>query len=102
MVGAAPSMLHEIQGSLGMKSYVYTVERKIAAPPEAIFDVLADPAKHSLIDGSGMLQGAVDGSDVERLTLGSTFGMGMKMGMGMTMSMGMRTDTGMRTGMLME
>jgi uncharacterized protein YndB with AHSA1/START domain len=63
-----------------MKSYVYTVERKIAAPPEAIFDVLADPAKHSLIDGSGMLQGAVDGSDVERLSLGSTFGMGMKMG----------------------
>ena len=37
---------------------VFTVERLISAPPEAIFDVLANPAKHALIDGSGMLQGA--------------------------------------------
>jgi hypothetical protein len=73
-------MPDEMQGSLGMKSYVYTVERKIAASPEAIFDVLADPAKHSLIDGSGMLQGAADGAAADRLSLGSTFGMGMKMG----------------------
>jgi uncharacterized protein YndB with AHSA1/START domain len=62
-----------------MKSDVFTVERLINAPPEVIFDVLADPARHSLIDGSGMLQGA-NQSDSGRLALGVTFGMGMKMG----------------------
>ena len=44
-----------------------------------IFDFLADPSKHSLIDGSGMLQGAND-AGATRLALGVTFGMGMKMG----------------------
>jgi len=58
-----------------VKGYVLTVERVIAAPANAIFDVLADPAKHKLIDGSGMLQG----STARRLALGSTFGMGMHM-----------------------
>ena len=62
-----------------MKDYVMTVERLINASPEAIFDVLANPAMHSLIDGSGMLQGA-SGSEDTRLALGETFGMGMKMG----------------------
>jgi uncharacterized protein YndB with AHSA1/START domain len=62
-----------------MKDYIFTVERLISAPPEVIFDVLANPAKHSLIDGSGMLQGA-NGPDDARLALGETFGMGMKMG----------------------
>ena len=62
-----------------MKDYVYTVERLISASPAAIFEVLANPAKHSLIDGSGMLQGANDPDDA-RLALGETFGMGMKMG----------------------
>jgi uncharacterized protein YndB with AHSA1/START domain len=58
--------------------YVLTVERVIAAPPEAIFDVLADAGKHHLIDGSGMLQGAKEHAS-QRLVLGSSFGMGMKM-----------------------
>ena len=62
-----------------MKGYKLTVERLIRASPEVIFDVLADPAKHSLIDGSGMLQGAND-AGATRLALGVTFGMGMKMG----------------------
>jgi uncharacterized protein YndB with AHSA1/START domain len=62
-----------------MKEDVFTVERLINAPPETIFDVLANPAKHALIDGSGMLQGA-DAVDSERLALGVTFGMGMKLG----------------------
>jgi uncharacterized protein YndB with AHSA1/START domain len=62
-----------------MKGYVFTVERLISASPEAIFDVLVHPAKHPLIDGSGMLQGASE-SDDGRLALGVTFGMGMKMG----------------------
>jgi uncharacterized protein YndB with AHSA1/START domain len=61
-----------------MKGYVLTVERKIAAPPEAIFDILADVSRHHMIDGSGMLQGANDAVP-QRLALGMTFGMGMKM-----------------------
>jgi hypothetical protein len=62
-----------------MQGYVLTVEHMIPAPPEAIFDILADAAKHTLIDGSGMLQGAKE-REPERLVLGSKFGMGMKLG----------------------
>jgi len=61
-----------------MDGWVLTVERFIPASANAIFDVLADPAKHKLIDGSGMLQGAQPASE-PRLTLGSTFGMGMRL-----------------------
>ncbi|MGO9028304.1 MAG: SRPBCC family protein [Acidimicrobiales bacterium] len=57
---------------------VVTVERTIPAPPEAIFDLLADPERHHDIDGSGTVRGAKQGS--QRLALGSTFGMSMKMG----------------------
>ena len=62
-----------------MDGFVLTVERHIWASPEVIFGVLADPSKHSLIDGSDMLQGAEAG-DPTRLALGTTFGMAMKMG----------------------
>ena len=55
-----------------------TVERLIPAPAEAIFDLLADPAGHQRIDGSGSLQGARSGS--RRLALGDRFGMDMKLG----------------------
>ena len=61
-----------------MQGYVLSVERMIAAPPEPIFDVLADASKHNLIDGSGMLQGKTPEAP-QRLTLGATFGMSMKM-----------------------
>ncbi len=53
--------------------------RLIPAPPEAIFNVLADPAKHHLIDGSGSVVAARSGNP-ERLSLGAKFGMDMKMG----------------------
>ena len=62
-----------------MSKDVETVERVIAAPPEKIFDLLADPARHRDIDGSGTGRDAKAGS--ERLALGSTFGMSMKMGL---------------------
>jgi uncharacterized protein YndB with AHSA1/START domain len=62
-----------------MQGYVLTVQRTIPSPPEAIFDVLADAAKHTLIAGSGMLHGAKE-QEPERLVLGSKFGMGMKLG----------------------
>jgi hypothetical protein len=55
-----------------------SVSRVIHASPEAIFDVLADPARHHEIDGSSMVQGARGES--KRLTKGSKFGMDMKFG----------------------
>lgn len=51
---------------------------EIKTSPAAVFDVLADPRKHQLIDGSGTVQGDVEGPD--RLSLGAEFGMGMKQG----------------------
>ncbi len=61
-----------------MQGYVLTVERTIPTPPEPIFDVLTDAAKHSLIDGSGLLQGERPDAP-QRLALGASFGMSMKM-----------------------
>ena len=56
-----------------------SVERVISAAPELIFALLADPARHREIDGSGTVRDAKTGSS-ERLQLGSTFGMNMKLG----------------------
>jgi len=53
--------------------------RFVPAEPQAIFDLVADPSKHSLIDGSGSVKGALE-SAPERLELGSKFGMSMKAG----------------------
>jgi uncharacterized protein YndB with AHSA1/START domain len=61
-------------------SDVVTVERFIAAPPERIFDLLVDPARHRDIDGSGTVRHAKTGGG-ERLALGSKFGMAMRMGL---------------------
>jgi hypothetical protein len=61
-----------------LQGYVLTVQRKIDARREDIFAILADATKHSLIDGSGMLQGKTPDAP-QRLTLGTTFGMSMKM-----------------------
>jgi hypothetical protein len=59
---------------------VERVARVVSATPDAIFELLADPSKHALIDGSGSVVGAAVESP-ERLTLGSKFGMRMKIGM---------------------
>ena len=56
-----------------------TVERFIPAPAEEIFELLADPARHKDIDGSGSVQGVRGKS--ERLKLGSRFGMSMRIGL---------------------
>lgn len=61
-----------------MAEQVVSVSRVIHAPPEVIFALLTDPARHAEIDGSGMVQQLRGESD--RLELGSTFGMDMKMG----------------------
>jgi uncharacterized protein YndB with AHSA1/START domain len=59
-------------------SDVETVERVIPAPPEKIFELLADPSRHRDIDGSGTVRASKGAS--ERLKLGSKFGMSMKLG----------------------
>jgi uncharacterized protein YndB with AHSA1/START domain len=56
-----------------------SITRTIATTPDMIFELLADPSKHPLIDGSGTVRVAREGSPV-RLELGSKFGMEMKMG----------------------
>lgn len=55
-----------------------SVERLIPAPPERILALLVDVHQHSRLDGSGMLRGSPQGP--ERLSLGSTFTMGMRQG----------------------
>ena len=62
-----------------MKGDTVSVERVIPAPASAIFDLLADPARHQDIDGSGSVRGP-RGKTTERLALGSRFGMSMKIG----------------------
>lgn len=49
--------------------------RFVPARPEAIFELLADPAKHPVIDGSGTLRGKRSGPN--RLHLGAKFGVDM-------------------------
>jgi uncharacterized protein YndB with AHSA1/START domain len=56
-----------------------SVTKTVAAPPEKIFALLADPAKHPLIDGSGTVKAVREGVP-ERLELGSAFSMDMKLG----------------------
>lgn len=51
--------------------------RTVNAKPEQVFALLADPARHSEIDGSGTVQRARGGD--RRLELGTKFGMDMKM-----------------------
>jgi uncharacterized protein YndB with AHSA1/START domain len=63
---------------------VESVERVIAAPPEKIFDLLADPARHHDIDGSGTVRDAKNSP--ARLAMGSTFGMSMKLGIPYSMT----------------
>ena len=58
---------------------VVSVERVIPALAERIFPLLADPARHREIDGSGTVRDAKS-PPTERLHLGSKFGMNMKAG----------------------
>lgn len=50
----------------------------VQAPPERVFDLLADPARHAEFDGSGTVQGRLRGP--ERLGPGTRFGMRMRLG----------------------
>jgi uncharacterized protein YndB with AHSA1/START domain len=51
----------------------------VAAPPEAVFELLADARRHPEFDGSGMVRQAFHAP--ERLSLGAHFGMRMRLGL---------------------
>jgi uncharacterized protein YndB with AHSA1/START domain len=65
-------------------SDVVTVERVISAPPEKIFDLLADPGCHRLIDGSDSVRDPKNAPP--RLSLGAKFDMAMRLGFPYTMT----------------
>ena len=50
----------------------------INAPASKIFDVIANPQMHSIIDGSNSVRSVIKGP--KRLALGSKFGMNMEIG----------------------
>jgi hypothetical protein len=56
-----------------------SVSRTIDAPAQKIFDLLADPEMHAVLDGSGTVKGARSGNP-DRLSLGAKFGMDMRIG----------------------
>ena len=59
---------------------VVSVSGFVPASPTEIFNLLADPNQHSLIDGSGSVLKARSDAP-ERLSLGAKFGMDMKIGL---------------------
>ena len=61
-----------------MLSNGVSVERLVQAPAAQVFAILADPARHREIDGSGTVRDAVDAP--ARLAMGARFGMNMKAG----------------------
>ena len=60
--------------------HVVSETRVIAAPRQRLFDLVADPAMHPRIDGSGTLRGLSEGSPA-RLSEGARFGMSMRWGL---------------------
>jgi activator of Hsp90 ATPase-like protein len=61
-----------------MSRWVESVERRIAAPADHLYRLVAVPARHRDFDGSGGVRDAVDVSTTERpLRVGDTFDMTM-------------------------
>ncbi|MFL6162550.1 MAG: SRPBCC family protein [Jatrophihabitantaceae bacterium] len=56
--------------------YLVTVRRTIAADRQALFDIVADPAQHPVIDGSNSVRALREGAPA-RLSLGAKFAMDM-------------------------
>jgi polyketide cyclase/dehydrase/lipid transport protein len=62
-----------------VSAYLVSESKVIAAPAQRLFDIVADPAMHPVMDGSGSVQASRSGGP-RRLELGSKFGMDMKLG----------------------
>lgn len=59
--------------------YLVSVSKLIPAGRQELFDIVADPAQHPVIDGSGSVK-AVRPGGPDRLSLGARFSMDMKLG----------------------
>jgi uncharacterized protein YndB with AHSA1/START domain len=62
-----------------VSAYLVSESRVIAADPQRLFDIVADPAQHPVIDGSGSVRASQDAAPA-RLAIGTRFGMDMKLG----------------------
>jgi hypothetical protein len=62
-----------------MSDYFVSRSRVVSATAADIFDLLADPSRHSEIDGSGSVRGSLPDAP-SRLYHGAEFGMSMKIG----------------------
>lgn len=62
-----------------MSRYLISVDRWIPADARRLFDVLANPAMHPVIDGSGTVRAVMEGSP-PRLHPDAEFGMDMHLG----------------------
>jgi len=60
-----------------MSDKVVSESTTIAAAPEVVFAIIADPRQHPRIDGSGSVRDTVVGPD--RLSRGAEFGVSMRM-----------------------
>ncbi len=58
--------------------YFYQAKLVINKPADQIFNFIANPANHQLMDGSGMVKAKISGPS--KLFLGAKFGMKMKQG----------------------
>jgi len=68
-----------LESTIDSKNEVIRVSLVVPAPAKDIFDLLASPAGHAVIDGSGNVKAPLADAP-DRLALGTKFGMDMKMG----------------------
>lgn len=62
-----------------MSDGTFSASRVISADAQKIFDLLADPKMHPVLDGSGTVKRSLNGNP-ERLELGAKFRMSMRIG----------------------
>lgn len=68
-----------ISSIIDKKNKLISASHFVSATPHEIFELLANPAMHPVIDGSGSVKAAKDAAP-KRLSLNATFGMSMKKG----------------------
>ena len=73
-------MENNISSVVDKKNKLISASNFVPATPHEIFELLANPAMHPMIDGSGSVLAAKDAAP-KRLSLNTTFGMSMKKGM---------------------
>ena len=73
-------MTNDIARVIDKKNKLISASNFVPATSHEIFELLANPAMHSVIDGSGSVLAPKDTAP-QRLSLNATFGMSMKKGM---------------------